>query len=134
MWYLIGAVFFWGIANFFVKLALNRIPPVSTLILELVGIVAVITAIFIFERPPLTALNSEGVLYAALAGAAVMVGGYLFVKVLYGGELARLMPFTALNVAVSAVLGIFFLKETLTPIQWVGACGMVICAMLLSTK
>ena len=129
---LIGAVVLWGLSNFFFKLARYHIDSVSTLAYESMAVV-IVTALIVFWRNGfVVATNSLGAVWSLCGGASVILGGYLFLEAIGKLKLAIAMPFSALNVLVSALLGVLILGERLGAVHTIGALGMIISAILLS--
>lgn len=132
MTFLLAAVLLWGISNFFFKLAVGRIPAISVLGWEMIAVVGTVSFVLFWERSGLDFSDRMGMAWALLGGSTVVLGGYFFLKALGVTKLAIAMPFSALNVLVSALLGVLILGERLGATHTIGALGMVISAALLS--
>lgn len=133
MSYLASAVILFGVANFFIKLARYRMDTISIMAWEgLAAAVMVVAAVFLRNTALSISTDKFGAFWALCGGAAVFVGSYLLLEALGKIKLAIAMPFFALNVLVSALLGVLILGERLGLWHTVGALGMVISAMLLS--
>ena len=129
---LLVAVLLWGVSNFFFKIAVGRLPAIAVLGWEMIAVVGTVSAVLYWERTGLDFSDRAGMIWALLGGSTVVLGGYFFLKALGSTKLAIAMPFSALNVLVSALLGILILGERLSLVHTIGALGMVISAILLS--
>lgn len=129
---LIMAVFAWGFSNFFFKLARFRVDAISALFWEGTALMIVIPVIVAIRTGFVVSRDPVGIAWSLAGGASVILGGWLFLEALGKIPLAIAMPFSALNVLVSALLGILILGERLSPLHTAGAIGMIISAMLLS--
>lgn len=129
---LIGAIACWGFANFFMKIAVTtRTSPLSAFGWEITGGLFVVFVIFFWEQKGLYVEDLRGTFWAFFGGMMMMCGGYLFLIALPHVKLSIAMPFSALNVLVSALLGVLILGERLNSIQSLAAGGMIICSVLL---
>src|SRR3989344_7138735 len=107
---ILGAVLFWGVANLLFKIASSRISPISVLFGEIFGIIAGALAVIYWDRSNLTTLHKTGYIWSAVGGVTLIGGAYLFLKALPHVKLAIAMPFSSLNVLVSALLGVLILS------------------------
>lgn len=116
----LGNIVFWGLWGFFSKLAVSKIGFHAGLYYA-ITLFAFITTYLIFTKQllPLN-LNSQGILFALLAGIS---GGTatIFLYLLLGKNPAGLVvAVTALYPIVTLILSMIFLKESLTLPQTVG--------------
>lgn len=128
---ILGAVLFWGVANFLFKVATAKASPISVLLGEVLGIIAGTLMIVCLDRSALASLGKTGYAWSVAGGAILIAGAYLFLRALPHVNLAIAMPFSSLNVLVSALLGVLILSERLTNTQIAGGILMIFGAVLL---
>lgn len=116
----------WGISGLFFKLARIRIDTISSLVWQTLGFLFVAVVMYGILRPPL-ALNfdGKGMLYAFLGGAFAIAGSYFFFEKLSVLPVSVIMPLMSLNVLLTAMLGVLFLREHLTLLQVISGLVMI---------
>ncbi|PJC37157.1 hypothetical protein CO046_02070 [Candidatus Peregrinibacteria bacterium CG_4_9_14_0_2_um_filter_53_11] len=139
-WIFLGlmSAFFFGAYNVFIKVASGHINQiVGAVILQVVAALVggAILLILKFSHAPL-AISQKGIAYAALAG--VMVGlaeitsFYMFSK---GVSASIGVPLViGGSILVAAVLGLFFLRETIMPLHYLGIALIIGGVVLLTAK
>jgi len=139
-WILIAVLtaVFYGVYNFFIKVSSGHINQIlGAVILQIVAFAlggAVLLVLRIANIP--LQVSGKGIIYAILAGIFVGLAEittfYLFsrgitasigIPVIIGG-----------SIVVGSLLGILFLKETLSPIHYLAIVLIVIGVVLLTTK
>ena len=80
-----------------------------------------------WERAHVLSLN----VYGVLAGAALAVGVFFYYFALAEGRISIIVPLTATNPVVSALLGYMLLGERPTLAQWAGITLIIAGALLL---
>ncbi len=77
-------------------------------------------------------LSSEQGFWVMIAGFAVYGFGAVLMLIAYRfGKLSVLQPMLAANYALSAVLGVLWLHEALTPLRIVGVCVVTLGVILI---
>jgi transporter family protein len=127
------ALFGWGFGTFIAKLATNRIGSVA-IFWDMVGftVVTVIYALIVFKPEAFAVSDHAGVWYAALSGIVGAAGSVAFYLLMVQKDASVVAPLTALYPALTAILGILFLKESITPIKVFGIALATFAVYLLS--
>jgi transporter family protein len=120
---------FWGLWGLIPKLTVRYINPTSAIVFEsLVGLpVALIIMVFMrfqVETEP------RGVILASITGVLGILGALGYLVAVTRGPVSLVTAITALAPALTIVLAMVFLGETLVLRQWVGI-GMALIAILL---
>ncbi|QQG45073.1 MAG: DMT family transporter [Candidatus Sungiibacteriota bacterium] len=133
MLFLVGAILFWGFSNFFMKLARGHLDSVSAMGWQALGGLFPLLTLLIYQGLNIS-FDKVGSTWAFFGGLFIASGGYLFLQSLGTVKISIAMPFSALNVLVTAFLGVFLLRESLTTMQIAGVVLMVGGAMLLGVS
>jgi transporter family protein len=105
----------WGLDTFFSKLAANRIAGQSSLWYALGFVLPIIVyAWFAFGRRGLALQSRSGVALSLLAGAFCGAGMIGFLILLSRNPATTVVPLTGLYPALTAVLAVVFLRESIT--------------------
>ncbi len=136
MWivYALLTIFSYAGLDFFIKKMADHINDfVGIIILGLFSVVPALAILLIFNFPTKKLLiTSPGILYATLGGLALGIGTLSFLKLFDSGiNLSLASPFVRIGIMViTTALGMFFLRETVEPKEWLGIAlaliGMVI--------
>lgn len=120
---------FWG---FFTKLSVVHIDSKSALIFQTIGVVmvSVVTLSMMSFKPE---INSKGLFYAVLTGAAYAVGCWFYFIAASKGKIITVVTLTALYPLITILLAYFLLKETVSVKQMIGIVFSLIAILLLST-
>ncbi len=117
---LLTAVFF-GLYNFFIKVSSGNIHEIlGAVILQAVALLlGCALLIYLKQTGDQFSFSSKGILYAVLAGLAVGVAEILTFMVFEKGVAVSIATPVIIgsSVVVSSVLGILFLRETISLIQ-----------------
>ena len=119
----------WGLFGFVPKITTRYISPTSAIVygsLAGVPVALIIMAVMRFhiETEP------RGVILAGITGVFGIFGALGFVVAVTRGPVSLISAFTALYPALTILLAMVFLGETLVARQWVGV-GMALAAGLL---
>jgi transporter family protein len=117
-----AALFFWGVWGLLPKLASQYLPPKSVLVYELIGVFTVgfIVLASIKFQPD---FHLKGFIFAILAGAAGITGGYMYVNAVSRGPVGIISVISALYPAIVVLAAYFILGETFNVRQ---TCGLVL--------
>lgn len=129
---LIGlAIFGWGTATFFDKLAVNAIGPKTVFIVYLTaGILTSSYFLLSGKAAPLGPTN--GVLMAMVAGTLVALAGVGFYTALQKENVSLIVPFAALYPAITVILGVVLLGEKVKLVNAAGIILALIAGILLA--
>lgn len=128
---LVFAVLLFGFGNFFVKLARYRIDAITAFFWDVLGFVCTLVLVIAWARPTLGVVDKVGALWGLAGGISISLGAYFLILAFGFVKLAVAAPFSSLNVLVSALLGVLFLREALTITQIAGALLMIGGGVLL---
>lgn len=127
-----------GLYNFFIKLSAGHIHQIAgAVLLQVVAaLLGISCLVYLHLKGTQLETSTKGLLFATLAGISIGIAEiltfYLFSKgisasvgipILIGG-----------SILVGIVLGLFFLKEALSPLQYLGVFMIIIGAVLLAEK
>lgn len=129
----IGTFVSWGVGSFIAKLATNRIGAQSVF-WDMLGYApaVVIYSLIGFKLHNLIQGDKIGIGLAFLAGATGAFGLIGFYFLLSRAEASTIVPLTALYPALTALLAIVFLHESVTLTKVVGVVLSLIAIYLLS--
>ncbi len=124
-----ATIIFWGLFGFIPKITTRYISPTSAIVYGAfagIPVALIILAIMRFQ------LDTEprGVILAGITGVLGMLGALGYLVAVSRGPVSLISPITALYPAVTILLAMVFLGETLVLRQWVGV-GMALAAVLL---
>ncbi len=130
--YSLLALFIYGLWGFFPKLAVTYIRPLSALVYEIlgaiaVGIIALIITGFRLDYHP------KGIIYAFLTGFCGMLGTLFFLAAAKQGRISIVVSMTALYPLITIILAAIFLKEPLT-IKQIAGMALALAAILLMSS
>ncbi len=123
------SLFGWGVGSFISKIATNTLGE-KAVFWDLIGYfpAIVLYSLFIFRAKDIFSADRPGIFYALLAGALGSVGVVCFYLLLTKKDASSAVPLTALYPALTAILAIIFLRESLT---WIKAVGILLSAIAL---
>lgn len=128
-----GVFVSWGLGTFIAKLAANRIGSQS-LFWDAIGatFVILIYSLIMFKIKHLIQADRPGVGLALLAGSVGAFGSIGFYILVTRTEVSTVSPLTALYPALTVILAIIFLRESVTPAKLIGIILSLIAIYLLS--
>jgi transporter family protein len=121
--------FFFGLWGFIPKITTRYISPTSAIVYSsLIGlpVALIIMAIVRFQ----VETEPRGVILASVTGVLGILGALGYLVAVTRGPVSLVTAFTALAPALTILLAMVFLGETLVIRQWVGI-GMALVAVLL---
>ncbi|MFQ5942170.1 MAG: EamA family transporter [Anaerolineales bacterium] len=120
---------FWGLWGLIPKLTVRYISPTSAIVFEsLIGLpVALIIAVVLRFQVD---MEPRGLVLASVTGVLGILGALGYLIAVTRGPVSLITAFTALAPALTILLAMIFLGETLVIRQWVGV-GMALVAILL---
>jgi transporter family protein len=124
IYYAVTAALFMALYNVFIKLAAGNIHQVvGAVVLQVVAALAG-AAMLLFLKLNGTALpiSNKGLLFAALAGLSVGLAEIISFFAFSGGTAASkgVTVIVGSTIVLAVLIGLVFLKESLTPLQIVG--------------
>lgn len=129
----LSAMFGWGTADFLAAKAAKKIGAFRTLFVQQsIGLIPFfIISIFIFELPVLSWKTFAIFVFASLLH---LISYLSFFKGFEKGKVSLIAPVAACWAAVTSLLSIFFLNESITLPNWIGIIFAVLGAVLVSFK
>ena len=129
----IGIFLAWGIGGFLAKLSTNRIGD-QGVFWDMSGaaLIILIYSLIVFKLKNLIQGDKIGIGLAILAGALGSFGGIGLYFLLSRTEVSTISPLTALYPALTVLLGIIFLHESITLTKLIGIILSLIAIYLLS--
>ncbi|WP_423793270.1 EamA family transporter [Methanocaldococcus indicus] len=120
----------YGVGTFFAKIVCEKNPLFQWIVVNIVGII--LTLFLIFKYKNIIVNDAKIVLYAIIAGIFVVLGSLVLYYALYKGKASIVVPISSIGPAITVILSIIFLKETLTINQAIGVILILIGIILLS--
>lgn len=126
-----GAMFGWGVADFFAKKTIDKIGDVTTLFwAQALGILPLLIYFLLnYSAPTITV--SMG-LPLILYGVIDAFGYIFFYKALEKGKVSIVSPLLATFAAFAVLISAFLFKEQILPVRWL-ALGIVFTGILLTS-
>jgi transporter family protein len=128
------AIIMWGLWGFFGKLALEREMTPTTLFLAEVFMSAVFSIpilVMILRKQDAYLPHVSWNIFGLVSGAGLALGLLFYYMALEKGQVAIVVPLTAIYPIVSVILGYVILKEKPSTLQWIGVFLVVAGAVLL---
>ncbi len=122
----------WGIWSFLLKVAGKDLSPMNLFLQEISGYILVMGLAFLLW-PFKWQVHARGSTLAALAGLAAGIATLAFMVALSKGKVSVVVTISALYPAVTILLSLIFLKETLG-LREVAGIFLAFAAMLLLAK
>lgn len=113
------------------KMAVDRLGPHTTWMLHSF---AFASWVILFKLVTGFKVNTQtnGILITILAALFASSGGLLLLTALSKSKASTVLPLIALYPALTVLLSLVFLRESLTPSQWTGVALAVVVGVLLS--
>jgi transporter family protein len=124
----------WGLGGIFCKIALKSVGPSNSYFLEALGTLTVALTFLIIVailKQPASLGSFHFNLPALLFGIVYGIGTILFVFALNMGKASVIVPLTALYPAVTVILALFILNESISLPQGIGVVLAIIAGILL---
>lgn len=120
---------FWGLWGFLPKITTRYLSPRSAVLYEVIGgLLFGIVAIGIFRFRP--DYHPVGTALGLITGTIGFLGAFAFLQAVSAGRVSLVVSFTALYPALSILLAVIFLGESISLRQGVGVI-LALIAMLL---
>jgi transporter family protein len=117
--YSIITVTVWGLWAFLPKIATRYISPPSALIYEVIaGILMAVIALR--KLRPEISITKRGSIYSFINGVIGYVGVLFYMYAISGHDAIVVAPLSATFPIITLTLGIIFLKERFSPVNYVG--------------
>lgn len=132
-WLIAVTIVAWGIGSFFYKIANDNIHPimVSTIVTAVYIILTPIT--YFFYKFPKD-INTPGVVFSVLGGTCMAAGSIAYFFALKKGGAGEITTVTALYPALTLMMSMLMLKETISIRQGIGVALALISFVLLGLK
>ncbi|WP_456374020.1 EamA family transporter, partial [Methanocaldococcus sp.] len=102
---------FYGVGTFFAKIVCEKNPLFQWIVVNIVGI---ILSIFIIIKYKVMITDQKIIMYAIISAILVVVGSLILYYALYKGKASIVVPISSIGPAITIILSILFLKESLT--------------------
>jgi len=128
----LGAVILWGFWGIVVKHALSLMDWRVFISISLLGYALPLIVIWTAMRPQSASIGPETAAWAVGAGLISQIALIMLYKALGVGPVSLVVPITALYPALTVLLAILILKESLGASQMVGVVLAVVAGFLLA--
>ncbi len=118
----------WGIGVFLMKIAADRIGPVTAVVFNLPGYL--LAGLWLIPKSCWGV--SPGHLAAVAVGVCFIVANFAFYKLAQTKTIAVLSVLAGLYVAIPLLLGLLILHERPRPVQWAGIVLALVALVLLT--
>jgi drug/metabolite transporter (DMT)-like permease len=123
----------WGTADFFVAKSVRKTSVFKTFVWsQIIGLILFILIFSLFFKFPILSFTTIGIIL--IAGFLGAVSYLAFYKGLQVGKVSIISPVAACWAAVTVILSLIFLNETLTALQAVGVGLAILGAVLVSFR
>lgn len=133
IWWSISSALFFALTFLLRKLAVKSIPFNLALLVEVaIEMVLLTVAFFLLPGSRGALTKNSGLIYAALAGVMITLGVGANILALKEGLLSRISVITSPSqIMFTVLLGVLFLKDSLTVVQIIGALLATIGIILM---
>ena len=120
-WALLSAVFA-ALTAIFAKIGVSDINSDFATLIRTCVVIAVLAAIVAgtSQWQPLSEISGRTWVFLALSGLGTGASWLCYFRALKLGDVARVAPVDKLSIVFVAVLGVMFLGEKLSPLNWLG--------------
>jgi len=135
LWALLSAVFA-ALTAIFAKVGIQNINSDFATFIRTIVILLVLTLILFAsgQFQPFGSISGKTYLFLVLSGLATGASWICYFRALKLGEASQVAPIDKLSVVLVAIFGFLFLKEKLSPSNWMGVALIALGAILLSFK
>lgn len=130
--YAIITMLFYGLWAFFPKMATLYLPTKEILLYQIIGILTVGFIVLITSKNRLQ-INTPGLIFSILGGAAGLLGTLFFLKSLAIGKTSVVVTLTALYPLITIILAFIVLRETLSVKNAVGIVFALVAMYLFAS-
>ena len=128
----LGAIVLWGFWGVVVKHTLSLIDWRLLLTVSLAGYILPLALVWTTLRPGSIAFSWGALGWAVLAGLLTQGAIIMFYRALETGRASLVVPITAIYPALTVLLAVLILKESLRPTQVLGVGLAVVAGFLLA--
>ena len=120
-WALLSAVFA-ALTAVFAKVGVSGINSDFATLIRTVVVIAVLAAIVVATNQwqPLASISTRTWIFLTLSGLGTGASWLCYFRALKMGDVARVAPIDKLSVVFVALIGVAFLGERLSPLNWLG--------------
>ncbi len=124
-------VLLWGLMTFLPKLAVAKLSPASCIVYEIAGGLTVALIVLLWPGTKLE-FEPRGALLSYTVGICGFLGTLAYFFAVTRGPVSLAAPLSALYPIVAVLLGVFLLKEQLSPQQMLGAALALVSIVLMA--
>jgi bacterial/archaeal transporter family protein len=134
VWAILSAVFA-ALTAIFAKIGVQGIDSTAATFIRTVIIVIILLCIVVVRHvmPPLNSISAKTYAFLVLSGLATGASWVCYFRALQLGDAARVAPIDKFSVILVAILGVAFLGERLSGLNWAGVAltsiGLLMVAM-----
>ena len=133
LWAILSAVFA-GITAILAKKGVSDVPPNLAVAIRVVVVMVFAVGIAVVTRQTkLSEVDGKAWQFLVLSGIATGLSWLCYFRALSLGPVSRVAPIDKLSFVIAMVLGIFFLKEKITP-SLVGGATLIVAGVLLTLR
>jgi transporter family protein len=133
VWAILSAVFA-GITAVLAKKGVSEVPPNLAVAIRVVVVMVFAVGIAVVTRQTkLSEVDGKAWQFLVLSGIATGLSWLCYFRALSLGPVSRVAPIDKLSFVIAMVLGIFFLKEKVTP-SLVGGATLIVAGVLLTLR
>jgi transporter family protein len=126
------SLFCFGLWGFFGKLSTHYIDAKSAAFFQTVGFaLSGVIVLFLIQFKP--TLSLKGDCLATLTGFCTGIGSLFFIISLFRGKTSTIITFTSLYPAITVLLSVLLLHETISFKQCIGICLAITSVVLLAS-
>jgi bacterial/archaeal transporter family protein len=135
VWTLLSALFA-ALTALCAKLGIEQVSPDLATLVRTVVILLLLLAVAGVTRqlPALAEIPRRAYFFLVLSGIATGASWWCYFRALHVGDIARVAPLEKLSVVLVAFLGVLFLNERLTPVNWLGIALVAAGAWLVALR
>jgi bacterial/archaeal transporter family protein len=129
----VGSAVFAALTAIFAKVGVADVGSDFATLIRTVVILVVLAALVAAtgQFQPLGSVSRRSYLFLLLSGIATGGSWLCYFRALKLGDAARVAPIDKLSVVLVAVFGVFFLREQLSPANWLGVALIGLGAVLV---
>ena len=135
MWAALSAVFA-ALTAILAKLGVENINSNFATFIRTIFILGLTAAIVLATRQwqSLNSISARSLTFLALSALATGASWLCYFRALQIGDAAKVAPIDKLSVVLVALFGVTFLREKLSPANWLGVALMALGAILVAYK